>query len=191
MERVLISSCLIGERVRYHGGDAAVDHPVLRRWRNEGRLVLVCPEVAGGLTVPRPPAEIVESPDGRRLVLTAQGLDVTAAFERGARAAADACAANHIRVAILKDGSPSCGSSLVFDGTFSGRRTSGAGITAARLRERGVRIFSENEIDLAAAYVATLEAVDRQPDSEHRPNRGGGPLEHARRQDAEVDDNER
>ena len=61
---ILISACLLGERVRYHGGDARIEHPILRRWLEEGRLVPACPEVAGGLTTPRPAAEITTSPGG-------------------------------------------------------------------------------------------------------------------------------
>jgi uncharacterized protein YbbK (DUF523 family) len=143
--------------MRYHGGDARLEHPVLRRWHDEGRLVPLCPEVTGGLTTPRPAAEITVTPEGRR-VLTAAGQDVTAAFERGADAAAIACAAHGIRIAILKDGSPSCGTRAIYDGTFSGRQMEGLGITAARLRTAGVRIFSESELDSAAKYLDSVEA---------------------------------
>ena len=156
MEKVLISACLLGERVRYHGGDARIEHPILQRWGQEGRLVAICPEVVGGLTTPRPAAEITMTPNGRR-VLTAAGRDATDAFERGAAAAAGACAADHIRIAILKDGSPSCGSRFVYDGSFSGRRMEGRGLTAARLTADGIRIFSETEIEVAADYLAALE----------------------------------
>ena len=155
MEKVLVSACLLGERVRYHGGDARIGHPTLRRWHEEGRLVPLCPEVTGGLTTPRPAAEITVTPEGRR-VLTAAGQDVTGAFERGAEAAADACAAHGIRIAILKDGSPSCGSRSIHDGSFSGRRLDGEGVTTARLRAAGVRIFSETEIDAATDYLQAL-----------------------------------
>src|SRR5439155_16369381 len=86
VEKILISACLLGERVRYHGGDARIEHPSLHAWAAEGRLVLVCPEVEGGLTTPRPAAEITTTPNGRR-VLTATGRDVTDAFDRGAEAA--------------------------------------------------------------------------------------------------------
>jgi len=157
MEKILISACLLGERVRYHGGDARIEHPVLRRWLEEGRLVPVCPEVAGGLMTPRPAAEIVSSPGGGR-VLTQEGHDVTTAFERGAASAAAVCAAQGIRIAILKDGSPSCGSRTIHDGTFSGGRVSGQGFTAARLADRRIVIFSEDQIEAAAAYVDALEA---------------------------------
>lgn len=141
--------------MRYHGGDARLEHPILQRWQDEGRLVPLCPEETGGLATPRPAAEITPTPEGRR-VLTAAGQDLTGAFERGAEAAANACAANGIRIAILKDGSPSCGSRSICDGTFSGRRLDGEGVTAERLRTAGVRIFSESEIDLAAAYLDSL-----------------------------------
>ena len=159
MERILISACLLGDRVRYHGGDARCEHPTLRRWQDEGRLVPLCPEVTGGLATPRPAAEITVTPEGRR-VLTAAGTDVTRAFERGADAAARACAAHGIRIAILKDGSPSCGSRSIYDGTFSGRQVDGEGVTATRLRAAGVRIFRESEIDSAAACLHALAATD-------------------------------
>jgi len=159
VERILISACLLGERVRYHGGDARSEHPTLRRWQDEGRLVPLCPEVTGGLATPRPAAEIIVTPEGRR-VLTAAGTDVTRAFERGADAAAHACAAHGIRIAILKDCSPSCGSRTIYDGTFSGRQVDGEGVTATRLRAAGVRIFSEFEIDSAAACLQALATTD-------------------------------
>jgi uncharacterized protein YbbK (DUF523 family) len=156
MERILISACLLGERVRYHGGDARVAHPIVRHWLEEGRLVPLCPEVTGGLATPRPAAEIMLTLEGRR-VLTSAGRDVTGAFERGAEAAANVCLAHGIRIAILKDGSPSCGSRSIYDGSFSGRRLDGEGVTAARLRAAGVRVFSEAEIDAASDYLQALE----------------------------------
>ena len=158
MEKILISACLLGERVRYHGGDARIAHPIVRRWNDEGRLVALCPEVTGGLTTPRPAAEIRVMPEGRR-VLTAAGRDVTDAFERGAAAAANACAAHGIRMAILKDDSPSCGSRSIHDGSFRGHRLNGQGFTAARLAADGIAIFSEAEIDSASHYLKNLEGL--------------------------------
>jgi uncharacterized protein YbbK (DUF523 family) len=157
MEKILISACLLGERVRHHGGDARLDDPILARWREEGRLVPLCPEVTGGLTTPRPAAEVVVTSEGRR-VLTAVGQDVTLAFERGAEAAANLCAAHDIRIAILKDRSPSCGGGEIYDGSFTGRRIHGEGVTAARLRGIGVRIFTEDELQAAFDYLETLES---------------------------------
>ena len=156
MIRILISACLLGSPVRPDGGDKKLDHPVIRRWLEEGRIVSVCPEVLGGLPTPRPPAEIAPGGDARRVV-TRDGVDVTPAFEAGAHIVAAQADANRIRVAILKDGSPSCGSSTIHDGNFRGNKIAGEGVTAALLRARGITVFSEDEIDAAAAFVAGLE----------------------------------
>jgi uncharacterized protein YbbK (DUF523 family) len=67
VEKILVSACLLGAKVRYHGGDAASDHPILRRWLEEGRLIVACPERDGGLPTPRPAAEIVGG-DGHAVV---------------------------------------------------------------------------------------------------------------------------
>ena len=152
MIKVVVSSCLLGAPVRYDGRDKKSSHPILQRWLDEGRVVSVCPEMLGGLGTPRPPAEIVN--DGSRRVVTPEGVDVTAAFETGARAAAD----QQALVAILKDGSPSCGSSFIYDGTFSKSRVAAEGITAALLRERGVAVFSEDQIEAADEFIERLEA---------------------------------
>jgi uncharacterized protein YbbK (DUF523 family) len=162
MIKVLISSCLLGERVRYHGGDALLASGVLERWRAEGRLVPVCPETAAGLPVPRPPAEILGGDGGGVLrgevaVGDGSGKDVTAAFVAGARAALEAARTAGARLAILKDGSPSCATSYLYDGTFRGQRGAGQGVTAALLEQSGIRVFSERQVDEAAAYLASLE----------------------------------
>lgn len=159
MIRVLVSDCLLGSPVRYDGRDKKSDHPVLQRWWAEGRIVAICPEMLGGLGTPRPPSEIVN--DGSRRVVTPDGTEVTSAFESGARAAEERGRAFGIRVAILKEGSPSCGSTFIYDGTFSGTRVAGEGITAALLRERGIAVFSENQLDDAAEYVSSLERGER------------------------------
>ena len=155
MVKILISACLLGEPVRYHGGDARVDHPALRRWREDDRLIPVCPEEAAGLGTPRPAAEIRATPDGRR-VITGTGLDVTEAFHRGAAAALQAALESGARMAVLKDGSPSCASSWIYDGGFAGRRIEGRGVTADALRAAGVKVFSETDIDAADAYMTWL-----------------------------------
>jgi len=129
-----------------------------------------CPELAGGLGVPRPRAEIQTSAgrsggeavlDGSARIVTATGADVTDAFVRGATLAADAARARGVRVAILKDGSPSCGSSRIADGSFSGNKVAGDGVTAALLERAGIRVFSERQIDQAVDSLRELEGDDR------------------------------
>jgi len=162
MIKILISACLLGEKVRYHGGDAALSDGILDRWRREGRLVPICPEVAGGLSVPRPAAEIQGAGGhavlrGSARVVTSEGADVTDAFLAGARAGLEATLRGGAHVAVLKEGSPSCGSKEIYDGAFRGKRKAGVGVTAALLAENQVRVFNEHELELAQRYIAELE----------------------------------
>jgi uncharacterized protein YbbK (DUF523 family) len=162
--RVLVSACLLGERVRYHGGDARCASDVFDRWASEGRLVPFCPEVAGGLPVPRPPAEIGAGDGhavwrGAAVVRDPAGRDLTSFFRAGARGALEAAKAEGARMAVLKDGSPSCGTSAIHDGTFTGTRRAGPGVTAALLEENGIRVFSERQLDLADAWLRGREAT--------------------------------
>ena len=145
MEKILVSACLLGDPVRYNGAHKRCDDDILRRWIAEGRVVPVCPEIAGGLPVPRLPAEIVDRDAGT--VIDSKGNDVSVHFADGASHALALARANAIRIAILKEGSPSCGSSFSYDGTFSGTRVAQPGLTAALLRAHGVHVFSEAQLD--------------------------------------------
>jgi len=160
MEKILISGCLLGMEVRYDKKIQALENDLLFKWRGQGRLVVVCPEVEGGLPVPRPPAEIVGGSgedvlNGAATVLNVQGEDVTAAFVRGADIALELVKRFGIRVAILKSKSPSCGSSVIYDGTFSQGQIPGQGVTTALLKKHGVMVFSEKEIGDAQKYLAS------------------------------------
>lgn len=99
----------------------------------------------GGLPSPRTRAEIVggDGDDvlaGNARVVTERGVDVTAAYVAGAAAMLAVVRRHGATVAYLQDGSPSCGSTAINDGTFSKRRRSGLGVTAALLRSHGVDV---------------------------------------------------
>ncbi|MDR6235500.1 DUF523 domain-containing protein [Pseudomonas oryzihabitans] len=163
MEKILVSRCLLGHRVRYDGG-AHGPFDLLGSWQAEGRIVPLCPEVAGGLPTPRPPAEIPGGQggavlDGQLPVLTDSGADVTAAFVAGAEAALELVARHGIRLAVLKARSPSCGNSENYDGSFSGTRVAGEGVTAAALKRVGVTVFNETELAAAQRLLAELEGA--------------------------------
>jgi len=162
MQKILVSRCLLGQRVRYDGG-AHGSFTLLERWQQEGRVVPLCPEVAGGLPTPRAPAEIAGGQgaqvlDGLLPVLTLDGEDVTAAFVDGAEQALALVAQHGIRLALLKARSPSCGNRENYDGSFSGTKVAGEGVTAAALRRAGVQIFSEEELPAAEAALRVLNA---------------------------------
>jgi uncharacterized protein YbbK (DUF523 family) len=158
---ILISACLLGQPVRYDGGaNGVAQHPVLAAWLAAGRVLALCPELAGGLPVPRPPAERLRDAQGRERVLDVHGRDVTAAFEAGAEQALSLAREHGVRLAVLKEGSPSCGSGYVYDGSFSRRRVPGRGLTAERLMQAGIRVFSEHELEAAQRWLQALEAGD-------------------------------
>ncbi|MEO4046821.1 DUF523 domain-containing protein [Pseudomonas sp. CAU 1711] len=164
MEKLLVSRCLLGHKVRYDGG-AHGPFDLLQQWQDEGRIVALCPEVAGGLPTPRPPAEIPGGQgggvlDGRLPVLTDGGEDVTAAFVAGAETALRLVRQHGLRVAVLKARSPSCGNSHTYDGSFGGVLVAGEGVTAALLARHGVQVFNESQLAEAAAELARLERGD-------------------------------
>ena len=158
--KVLVSRCLLGHRVRYDGG-ASGPYALLAQWQAEGRVIALCPEVAGGLPTPRAAAEIpggqgVEVLAGKAAVITTEGEDVTEAFVSGARQALALVERHGIRLAILKANSPSCGNRLTYDGSFSGVKVEGQGVTAALLTRAGVQVFSELELEEAAKALGIL-----------------------------------
>jgi uncharacterized protein YbbK (DUF523 family) len=163
MHFVLVSACLLGAPVRYNGGDKRSDSDVLQRWLRDGRVVSVCPEVAGGLPVPRLAAEIVGGVSGTHVlagrvkVIDRNAHDVSAHFVAGAEQALLHARQKGIRVAVLKEGSPSCGSSFVYDGTFTGNKVMNAGVTTALLQSAGIQVFSEAQFAEADALLMSLE----------------------------------
>jgi len=163
MEKIFVSACLMGEKVRYDGDDEEINNQIFSGWRNEGRLVFSCPEVEGGLSVPRNPSEIETGKDGSdvlhqgSIIISTGGLDVTAAFTKGANHALAVAQAHSAKIAILKDGSPSCGSQQIYDGSFTGTKKPAAGVTATLLEENGIKVFSENQLTDALAYLQSIE----------------------------------
>ncbi|TVZ64985.1 uncharacterized protein YbbK (DUF523 family) [Rhizobium mongolense USDA 1844] len=159
--KILVSACLMGHAVRYDGRAKPLAHPALERWRTEGRLVTICPEMSAGMPVPRPPAEIEGGASGKDVlsgaarVFEITGGDVTAAFREAAQNALRLAQETGCTHALLIDGSPSCGSGVIYDGSFSGTRRDGNGVTAALLKRAGIQVFSDREIDRLVESLAT------------------------------------
>lgn len=149
-----MSACLLGKKVRYDGGSLEVADQTVERWRSEGRIVAVCPEVEAGMSIPRQPAEIFNGSgesvlNGGANVIEKAGVMVTNEFLAGASIALNLCHKFNITVAVLAEFSPSCGSSAIYDGHFSGETVPGMGVVAALLREHGIQVFSQYEITAA------------------------------------------
>ena len=133
---MLISACLMGVECRYDGGGQLL--PRLDELMARYQLIPVCPEQLGGLPTPRTPSE---RRDGR--VVSKDGADVTEAFRRGAAQACRIARLYGARLALLKARSPSCGHGEIYDGSFTGRRVPGSGVTAEALAAMGITVYSE------------------------------------------------
>ena len=139
---ILISHCLLGAPCRYDGC-SRLDRQVIELHRAGHNLIPVCPEVLGGLDTPRAPAEL--QPDGR--VVNEDGEDVTQAYLAGAQKALEIARENGCTLAVLKARSPSCGCGEVYDGTFTHTLVPGWGVTARLLREAGITVMDEENLD--------------------------------------------
>ena len=140
MKTLLISACLLGLCCRYDGGSKP--QPGVEELAGRYRLIPVCPEQLGGLPTPREPSER----QGCAVVMKS-GTDVTVQYRRGAEQTLHLARLYGCKAAVLKERSPSCGSGRIYDGTFSGRLTSGDGVTAALLKENGIAVYGESEIE--------------------------------------------
>ena len=161
MVKVLVSACLMGERVRYDGNKVPCHSSILKKWEEDGLIVPFCPEVAGKLPVPRPSAEIIKGTgadvwEKTVSVLNIRGQDVTESFIKGAKEALRIVKEMQIKLAILKEGSPSCGKTSIYDGSFSGSKRPGKGVTTTLLEKNDIKVFNENEIKKAAIYLKKL-----------------------------------
>ena len=144
---ILISSCLLSNWVRYDGKCKIYDISKLENYN----LIVCCPEVDGGLPVPRPPSEIQNSK-----VINSRGMDVSKEFEKGAQIALNLVKKHDIKVAILKSKSPSCSNRFIYDGSFSGTLKKGKGWTVKLLERHGVKVFDEYEIADALNYLGDV-----------------------------------
>jgi uncharacterized protein YbbK (DUF523 family)/GNAT superfamily N-acetyltransferase len=152
----LVSACLVGVACRYNAA-CRTDPELVRRFA-EGGLLPVCPELAGGLGLPRPPSEIrggggAEVLEGRARVIDREGRDSTEAFVAGAEATLALARAAGATEAFLAANSPSCGVGEVYDGSFSGRKVLGDGVAAALLARNGVRITRVEGVPAAAGPI--------------------------------------
>jgi uncharacterized protein YbbK (DUF523 family) len=147
--KILVSACLLGINSRYCGG-GCLNEKIASLIGNHN-LIPVCPEQLGGLPTPREPDEIRE---GR--VFEKSGKENTDNFQKGAEETLRLARLLKVDMAILKQNSPSCGSSMIYDGTFSSKKIPGSGITASLLIENGIRVISEEDI-------AELRELFKQP----------------------------
>ncbi|WP_338447784.1 DUF523 domain-containing protein [Niallia oryzisoli] len=143
---ILVSACFAGFDVKYNGSNNV--NLKIKKLFDEQKAIPVCPEVLGGLSIPREPAEIVGGDgndvlDGTAKVVTNSGKDVTAQFLKGAYDTLKIAKEADASIVVLKERSPSCGSTMIYSGKFNGTKIKGNGVTAALLKRNGIKVISE------------------------------------------------
>ncbi|UTW13330.1 DUF523 domain-containing protein [Marinobacterium rhizophilum] len=151
MGKILVSACLLGETVHRDSQQRRLVHPQLEQWRRQGRLVPFCPEVAAGLPVQRPGAEIRQR--FPILITDRDGEDLTPAYLHGAELALEVAQREQCCCALLQSLSPSCGPTRVYDGQFQQVPVQGSGITAAELMRHGIPLFDETQLRELFAFM--------------------------------------
>ncbi|WP_186577213.1 DUF523 domain-containing protein [Aquibacillus kalidii] len=146
---ILVSSCLAGLEVRYNGTHSLNNK--VSRLVEENKAVTVCPELLGGFSTPREPAEIIGGDgedvlEGRAKVVEKSGEDVTDLYIKGAYATLDKAVKMNATTVVLKENSPSCGSSTIYNGEFKGKKVVGNGVTSALLKRNGFQVISEKQL---------------------------------------------
>ncbi|MGL5347664.1 MAG: DUF523 domain-containing protein [Peptostreptococcaceae bacterium] len=146
---ILVSACLLGINCKYNGennkSDSVIEH------LKDKQYIIACPEQLGGMSTPRYPSEIISLDgnaviNGQSNVMDNKGIDVTQMFLKGANETLKIAKIYNCNKAILKEGSPSCGSNYIYDGSFCGNKVVGVGVTTALLLQNGIQVISEKEI---------------------------------------------
>ncbi|MFK7682023.1 DUF523 domain-containing protein [Priestia megaterium] len=145
---IAVSSCLAGIECRYNGSHSLVEK--VRDLVEQNRALLICPELLGGFSIPRESAEIVGGTgedvlDGNAKVIEKSGNDVTKLYIKGAYKALSIIQEVNVRYVVLKENSPSCGNSIIYNGEFANTKIAGEGVTAALFRRAGIKVISEEQ----------------------------------------------
>lgn len=148
---VLVSACLLGQCVRYDGKNKPIDLSTILG--QHVKLIAICPECAGGLSTPREPCEIEMGKsakdvlEGLGRVLSCSGVDCTAQYKKGAQICLQLAKKHKAQFALLKEKSPACATSLVYDGHFNANTKSGRGVAAELLSQAGLELYNEKQIE--------------------------------------------
>lgn len=137
--KIAVSACLLGENCKYNGGNNYSEKVI--DYTKGHEVIPVCPEVLGGLSIPREPAEIVNG-----IVSLKDGTSVDKEFRQGAKEALKIVKEQNADIVILQSRSPSCGVNTVYDGSFSGRNISGQGVFADLLRRNGMKVIDVEDL---------------------------------------------
>lgn len=144
---ILVSACLLGINCKYNNSNN--ENKKVKEYLQDKEFIIACPEQLGGLSTPRDPSEIIKDNENKTKeykVISNKGTDVTEKFIKGANETLKIAQLYNCNEAIMKDGSPSCGSKYIYDGSFVGKKIPGEGITSSLLRKNNIKVISEKEL---------------------------------------------
>lgn len=139
MGKIVVSACLLGENCKYSGGNNR--NETVLAFIKDKEVIPVCPEVDGGLPIPRVPVELVNG-----VAVNKEGVNVDREFHKGVEIALEKLAGEDIELVILQPRSPSCGVKQIYDGTFTGTLKDGQGMLAGVLAEKGYKVIEPDDI---------------------------------------------
>jgi len=147
---ILVSACLLGINCQYNC-ESDLTEKLLEFLKDKGEFIAICPEVLGGLPIPRDASAIVNGGEKdidlkKVKVRSIKNKDVSNEFVKGAQRVLEIAKQNKVHLAILKAKSPSCGAGLIYDDTFTRNLIAGDGITAAMLKKHGVKVMTEKDL---------------------------------------------
>lgn len=155
--KMMVSACLLGENCKYNGGNNFSEK--IKQFCEGHTVIPVCPEVLGGLPIPRVPAEIVGG-----VVTNREGVVVDAQFRKGAELALEQALKNQVDLVILQSRSPSCGVKQIYDGSFSGTKIDGQGVFAALLLENHIPVMDAEDVELPAKPKKDYRKYSSEPE---------------------------
>ena len=138
--KIFVSACLMGKNCKYNGGNNYSE--AVKKYVEGHEVISMCPEVEGGLPIPRTPAEIVKG-----VVTNRDGVSVDKEFRAGADKILDVLLEEKVELAILQSRSPSCGIGRIYDGSFTKTLTNGNGIFADLLVKHGIKVIDVEKIN--------------------------------------------
>lgn len=143
--KIGISSCLLGNKVRFDGGHKH-DRYITGTLGAYFEFVPVCPEVECGLSIPRESMRLVGDPESPRLITTKSGVDYTEKMNTWTQESLDSLAGENLCGFIFKSKSPSSGMERVkvYDHNNVPRAV-GVGLFARALMQRFPTLPVEEE----------------------------------------------
>lgn len=154
MIKIFVSPCLRGYNVKYNGKNNLNANLMLLLKQFDVKIYSLCPEVSGGLNIPRDPCEIKDND-----VINNKGISCKREYEQGAKNALKLCQDENIKIAILKENSPSCGSNYIYDGNFNNKLIPGLGITANLFKQNNIKVFNEKQLELIKDEIKKIEKL--------------------------------